>query len=223
MERAEGRADVDLDEAGVRQAQATAARLQPVAVGGGLRQPLRRAMSTAGSWAQARPGRAARAGADRHRTTGSGRYDHPEARADDPKLYDLWLKRPQEVTFPGGEGLAQVRERAAAPSRRSSEARRKTILLVSHKLSPRCCCATSWAWTTPLLAVPAGFLRPDRRRGGRCRASSTCQRCLPPRIRGVAPGRQAYLPRGRRQAPSQIGAFTRRRPRRLLPSGGGRC
>jgi broad specificity phosphatase PhoE len=58
-------------------------------------------------------------------------YD--EAQARDPELYRAWMERPTEVTFPGGESWARVRERVGALSRelRARHAR-ETILIVAH-------------------------------------------------------------------------------------------
>jgi broad specificity phosphatase PhoE len=58
-----------------------------------------------------------------------------EAEADDPELYKLWLESPHLVTFPGGEGLEQVRERVTGMLEtvvpRHPD---KAIVLVSHKV-----------------------------------------------------------------------------------------
>ena len=58
-----------------------------------------------------------------------------EAAADDSELYALWLKRPHQVTFPGGEGLEQVRRRvSAALETLLQQHPEQTIVLVSHKV-----------------------------------------------------------------------------------------
>jgi broad specificity phosphatase PhoE len=60
---------------------------------------------------------------------------HQEAQADDPNLYSLWLKRPQLVTFPGGEGLADIRTRAvSAVEGLTPKHDGQTVVLVSHKV-----------------------------------------------------------------------------------------
>ena len=136
VERAEGRAEVDLDEVGVRQARATAARLSAWEISAIYSSPLKRAFSTAsilavrrGLAAQPEPGLI---DIDYGRWQG---MTHPEAKADDPKAYDLWLKRPDQVTFPGGEGLADVRKRAvSAVETLTSRHANQTVVLVSHKV-----------------------------------------------------------------------------------------
>ena len=136
LDRAEGRADVELDEAGVRQARATAARLSRWPVAAVYSSPLKRAMATAdvigarrGLTAQPEPGLI---DIDYGRWQG---MTHEEARADDPRTYDLWLKRPQQVTFPGGEELARVRERAVGAVRALAPRHEgQTVVLVAHKV-----------------------------------------------------------------------------------------
>ncbi len=136
LDRAEGRADVELDEAGVRQARATAARLSLWPVAAVYSSPLKRAMATADTIA-ARRGLTARPepgliDIDYGRWQG---MTHEEARADDPRAYDLWLKRPQQVTFPGGEDLARVRERAVGAVRALAPGHEgQTVVLVAHKV-----------------------------------------------------------------------------------------
>jgi probable phosphoglycerate mutase len=127
---------VDLDEEGVRQARATAARLNSWEISVIYSSPLKRALSTASILA-ARRGLAAQSepgliDIDYGKWQG---MTHPEAQADDPKLYDLWLKRPQLLTFPGGEGLADVRKRAvSAVEALTPKHDRQTVVLVSHKV-----------------------------------------------------------------------------------------
>jgi broad specificity phosphatase PhoE len=136
VERAEGRAEVDLDEAGIRQARATAARLNHWEISAVYSSPLKRAFSTAsilavrhGLTAQPEPGLI---DIDYGKWQG---MTHPEAKADNPKIYYLWLKRPHQVTFPGGEGLADVRKRAVgAVEALTPKHKGQTVVLVSHKV-----------------------------------------------------------------------------------------
>ena len=52
-----------------------------------------------------------------------------------PDLYRLWRERPQDVTFPGGENLAQVRTRAwEGLGRVVQKNPGKTVLVVSHRV-----------------------------------------------------------------------------------------
>ena len=136
VERAEGRAEVDLDEEGVRQARATAARLNSWEISVIYSSPLKRALSTASILA-ARRGLAAQSepgliDIDYGKWQG---MTHPEAQADDPNLYSLWLKKPQLVTFPGGEGLVDVRTRVvSAIETLTPKHDGQTVVLVSHKV-----------------------------------------------------------------------------------------
>ena len=136
VERAEGRAEMDLDEVGVRQARATAARLNPWEISAIYSSPLKRALSTAsilgarrGLMAQPEPGLI---------DIDYGKWQGMtlrEAQADDPILYNLWLKRPHQVTFPGGEGLADVRKRViSAVEALTPKHDGQTVVLVSHKV-----------------------------------------------------------------------------------------
>lgn len=127
---------MDLDEVGVRQARATAARLNPWEIFAVYSSPLKRAFSTAtilaarqGITVQPEPGLI---DIDYGKWQG---MTHPEAKADNPKVYDLWLKRPHQVTFPGGEGLADVRKRAVgAVEALTPKHDGQTVVLVSHKV-----------------------------------------------------------------------------------------
>jgi broad specificity phosphatase PhoE len=137
VERAEGRADVDLDEVGVRQARATAARLDQWEISAVYSSPLKRALSTAsvlaarrGLTAQPEPGLI---DIDYGKWQG---LTHKEAQADNPSLYDLWMKKPHLVAFPGGENLADVRKRMVSDFESlTSQHDGQTIVLVSHKVA----------------------------------------------------------------------------------------
>lgn len=136
VERAEGRAEVDLDNVGIKQARATAVRLNQWEISAIYSSPLKRAFSTAtilaarrGLTVQPEPGLI---DIDYGRWQG---MTHAEAKADNPKIYDLWLKRPHQVTFPGGEGLADVMKRAvSAVEALTSKHKGQTLVLVSHKV-----------------------------------------------------------------------------------------
>jgi probable phosphoglycerate mutase len=126
---------VDLDEVGVRQARATAVRLNPWEISAIYSSPLKRALGTASVLA-ARRGLATKPepgliDIDYGKWQG---LTHQEAQADDPNLYSLWLKKPQLVTFPGGEGLADIRTRVvSAVETLTPKHDGQTVVLVSHK------------------------------------------------------------------------------------------
>jgi len=136
VERLRGRADLDLNPNGVRQAQAAARRLaqwQPAQI---YSSPLRRTVHTAqviseilscplgimeelididyGQWQGLSP---------------------QEAAGKDGNLYQRWLDSPHLVKFPGGEGLEEVRARAEAAITQIMENHpQETVVVVSHKV-----------------------------------------------------------------------------------------
>jgi probable phosphoglycerate mutase len=58
-----------------------------------------------------------------------------QAARKDGQLYKLWQKAPHRVRFPGGEGLAEVRERVEAGVALVRERHpQETVVLVSHKV-----------------------------------------------------------------------------------------
>jgi len=112
-QRFRGRADVDLDELGLKQAEATgryvAARWPVVAI---YASPMRRAMQTAEALARAQ-------GLTAHPLEGLMDIDFGEWQgclADEmaqrySDLFRVWLEAPHMMRFPGGEGLDDVRSR----------------------------------------------------------------------------------------------------------------
>lgn len=135
-ERFRGRARLDLNQTGLRQAQALAERVASLHPNSLYSSPLKRAWRTAeiiskrldltplpaegltdidyGDWEGLSPG---------------------EAEAKYPELYALWRQSPQKVTFPGGESLAAVEKRAATLLENLVKQHpEQTIGLVSHKV-----------------------------------------------------------------------------------------
>jgi broad specificity phosphatase PhoE len=136
VERFRGRADLDLDDTGIRQAEAAAERLPRWEIAALYSSPLRRALMTAqilasqlelavqpleglididfGDW----QGLSAK-----------------EAAAQDGQLFRQWLERPQEVRFPHGENLQDVRQRITATIDSLVENHsEQTVALVSHNV-----------------------------------------------------------------------------------------
>lgn len=112
-ERFRGRADLPLDETGLRQADAAArriaARYQPAAI---LASPLQRTIQTASPIADA-CGLTAQAD-DRLLDLDYGAFSGlrpSEAEALYPQLYRTWIEAPHLVRFPQGESLDDVRAR----------------------------------------------------------------------------------------------------------------
>jgi probable phosphoglycerate mutase len=136
IERFRGRADIDLDEVGKRQAEATAKRAAEIGISEIYASPLRRTMTTASIISeqlsltvQPLPG---------IMDIDFGKWQGltpEEAAARDGNLYALWREHPHMMTFPGGESLADVSSRASrAVENVLEQADNKTIAVVSHKV-----------------------------------------------------------------------------------------
>jgi len=130
-----GRADIMLEETGLKQAEALAQYLQDTAIEAIYSSPLSRALQTAeaiacyhrmavmtvpslididyGEWQGLSPHQVK----DRYRT-----------------LYARWLKSPRWVKFPGGESLSDVKKRAMRMVNQMVKAHSGTVVLVSHRV-----------------------------------------------------------------------------------------
>jgi broad specificity phosphatase PhoE len=136
VERFRGRADIELDEVGIRQAEAAAVRIAEWQVSVVYSSPLHRALTTAeilacqfNLKAKLLPGII---DIDYGELQG---LSPDEAAARYGELYSTWLNSPHQVKFPGGESLAEVRERAAsAVGNLVAQHPKETIVLVSHKV-----------------------------------------------------------------------------------------
>ncbi|MBN2463860.1 MAG: histidine phosphatase family protein [Dehalococcoidia bacterium] len=136
VERFRGRADLELDEVGINQAEAAAARITEWQVSAVYSSPLHRALTTAEILAcpfnlkvKLLPGII-----DIDYGEWQG-LSADEASAKYGDLYSTWLKSPHQVKFPGGESLVEVRERAAsAVGDLVAQHPKETIVLVSHKV-----------------------------------------------------------------------------------------
>jgi broad specificity phosphatase PhoE len=135
-ERLRGRSDLELDETGIRQAKASAARVAPWEIAAIYSSPLRRATATAEILSEP-------LGLQVQRLAGLIDIDYgrwqglslKEAEANDPGLYKLWLESPHLVAFPGGEGLGEVRKRVGnALETVLPHHPGQAIVLVSHKV-----------------------------------------------------------------------------------------
>ena len=136
VERFRGRADIELDEVGVKQAEATADRISEWQVSAIYSSPLRRALATAEILAR-------RFELEAKSLPGAIDIDYgawqglspEEAAAKDNALYAKWMESPHEAKFPGGESLAEVKERAAsAVDNLITQHPKETVALVSHKV-----------------------------------------------------------------------------------------
>jgi broad specificity phosphatase PhoE len=135
-ERFRGRADLALDDTGIRQAEAAAERLSRWEIAALYSSPLRRALMTAQSLAS-RLGLAVQP-LDGIIDIDFGRWQGlsaKEAAAQDSQLFRQWLERPQEVRFPHGESLQDVRQRITATIDNLVENHsEQTVALVSHNV-----------------------------------------------------------------------------------------
>jgi broad specificity phosphatase PhoE len=136
-ERFRGRANLDLDERGIRQAKATAARIAQWQVARVYSSPLKRSIRTA--QILARPFGLEAQPLDGLIDIDFGTWQGlplTEVAAQDGTLYSLWLRSPHLVTFPQGESLDQVRKRVVTTFENLlPQHQGQTIGLVSHKVA----------------------------------------------------------------------------------------
>jgi len=131
-----GRADVPLNEAGRAQAQALAAAVANLPLAAVYTSPLGRAVETAqavaaprGVTVQPMP---AFLDIDYGRWQGRARE---EIERTDALRYRRWLRAPHTVTFPAGESLAHVRDRAVpALIDLAQRHEGQTILVAAHRV-----------------------------------------------------------------------------------------
>lgn len=112
----QGQMDIPLSPLGRIQAELVAARLARDHLTGIICSPLRRARVLAE--AIGRYHRLSPASDDRLTEIGHGTWEglsRAEVEHRFPALYRTWLARPHDVTFPGGESLADVHRRSLPP------------------------------------------------------------------------------------------------------------
>jgi broad specificity phosphatase PhoE len=131
-----GRADCALNDTGRAEARAVAVYLQGVEIEKIYSSPLSRADETAKAIAAKRGLQVIPDPAFIDLDFGEWQgLPLKEVREKYPDLYRAWRERPQDVTFPGGENLAQVRARAwEGLLRVVQENPEKTALIVSHRV-----------------------------------------------------------------------------------------
>ena len=131
-----GRADVPLDEVGLRQAQALADALRAEPISAIFTSPLSRAVQTAQALAESH-GLVPVAVQDLI-DIDLGAWEglpHDGVREQFPELYAAWQAQPEGVTFPGGENLEAVRQRAGtALAELVEQCPGQTIALVAHRV-----------------------------------------------------------------------------------------
>ena len=130
-----GRIDVDLNETGLKQAELLGEYLSERDIEAIYSGPLKRALKTAQAIArhhqldvQISPGLI---------DMNLGEWEGLERRLVAEKYkesYDLWMTRPEKVKIPGGESLADVKERAAVLIDEVTTRYSGTVVLVSHRV-----------------------------------------------------------------------------------------
>lgn len=130
--RCYGSLDVGLSDAGRRSAAALAGRLAGLAFDAVWSSPRLRALDTARPVAEAR--RLSVACEDDLRELDFGDLEgktYDEIAASEPVLYRAWMENPTTVTFPGGEGFADLKRRAVAACGRIRR-RHESAVVVTH-------------------------------------------------------------------------------------------
>ena len=133
-ERFRGRADLALDETGIKQAEATADRLANCGAVAIYSSPLRRTLMTAQPIASrlALSVQSLDSLIDIDYGAWQGLSTH-EAFERDSDLYNRWIARPHEAIFPQGEGLQHVRDRVGMViDKVLTEHKDQIVILVSH-------------------------------------------------------------------------------------------
>jgi len=130
-----GRSNIELSEAGARQAELLASYLSQVEIAAIYSSPLRRALKTAEAIASYH-------GLDVKPTPGLIDLDYgewqglprQEVREGYRELYAEWLENPHRVKMPAGESLDNVRERAIGVVDRVICQHEGRVVLVSHRV-----------------------------------------------------------------------------------------
>lgn len=134
--RFRGRHDLPLNDAGRAEAERVAGTLADTALRRVYASPLSRAMETAAMVSRSRGlevlADAAFVDIDYGRWTG---LSDAEARGEFPELHLRWQRRPEQVRFPDGESLDDVRLRAVSRLRKLALAHAgEAIAIVSHRV-----------------------------------------------------------------------------------------
>ncbi len=135
QQRCQGRQDISLNETGREQMRRTAERLAGVRLDVIYSSPLRRAVESAEIVAEPRGMKTAALDwlneIDHGALEGLNRA---EADAAHPGLMSVWLERPHEAVFPGGETLADVERRALDGLLGLINSAEGNVALVTHQV-----------------------------------------------------------------------------------------
>ena len=135
-QRFRGRADVPLDEVGLAECRALAQAYREQSFDALYASPLTRCRQTLEPLARLRQLeiQTLEGLVDIDFGEWQGRPKN-EIQAERPELFEQWMQTPAQVTFPGGESLAQVRERAlAAVDRIHTEHPDGTVVACTHRV-----------------------------------------------------------------------------------------
>ena len=133
VERFRGRVDVPLNETGIKQAEAVARYLKPVAVEVVLCSPVPRARQTAEIIARAHNLSATPA----EGLTDLDFGDWQGKSIDDVRntaVFRDWTEHPESVQLPGGESLSSARQRAVAVVTEAVRRYKGCVVLVTHRV-----------------------------------------------------------------------------------------
>jgi broad specificity phosphatase PhoE len=134
-DRFRGRAEIPLNDSGIDQVRRVAARLAAEPIDAVYASPLARTLRTAELIAGSRvPIFPEPALMDIDYGSWQG-LTKDEASQRDPELFSLWLRAPERVRFPGGERLADVRDRATrAIEGWAPQYDGRSVLLITHDI-----------------------------------------------------------------------------------------
>ena len=131
-----GRKDIPLNEVGLAQAKAVGVSLSDIQIDAIYSSPLARALETAKVLAESRSLEVELE--EGFIDIDFGKWQgitHEKVKEEYESLYEMWLKNPQMVTFPGGETLRDVSTRSMGASEKVLKKHSgKTLAVVSHRV-----------------------------------------------------------------------------------------
>ena len=135
-DRFRGQIDLDLDDVGLRQAEAIASHVKHWPVRRLFSSPLKRARQTAQAVADLMSLEAQQLDGFNDINYGQWQGHTPsEMVVEQPDLYRLWRTQPDQVTFPEGESLNQISTRStSALEELLAKYPGETMAIVSHKV-----------------------------------------------------------------------------------------
>jgi len=130
-----GRVDIELSDAGIKQAELLAKYLSQVEIAAIYSSPLRRSLKTAETMASYHKLEVATTPELIDFDYGEWQgLPHQEVKDKYRELYAEWLKNPQRVKMPGGESFNDVRRRTLNVADNIISQYEDTVVLVSHRV-----------------------------------------------------------------------------------------